>query len=397
MKAGHMRDAILILNAGSSSIKLTLFDLDLTRRLSGIADGIGGASRLRIGGDTHALDLPDHAAALKAVFEGLSAQGVALEDLCAVGHRVVHGGSRLTSPRRITQETRAEIAACIPLAPLHNPHNLAAINSVSDLAPDLPQFASFDTSFHGTVPRVAALYGLPPEYAERGIRRYGFHGLSYSALVRNLPELTGMPLPGRILACHLGNGASLCAVRDGKSVATTMGYSPLEGLTMGTRAGSIDANAVLRLVEEEGLEPTRRLLNHASGLAGLSGLSSDMRALMQDDRAESVFAIAHFCYWAARHGGSMVAAMGGCDAIVFTGGIGENAPGVRATILDHLRWLGVEVDAERNGKNELRLHSDASVLEAWTIPADEEREIARDALRLLQENREFQPGGSGRR
>ena len=385
MTAGPMRDAILILNAGSSSIKLTLFDRGLTRRLSGIADGIGGASRLRIGEETHAPDLPDHAAALKAVFDGLSAQGVALDDLCAVGHRVVHGGTRLTSPRRITEETRAQIAACIPLAPLHNPHNLAAIDSVCELAPGLPQFASFDTSFHGTVPRVAALYGLPPEYAARGIRRYGFHGLSYSALVRNLPELTGSPLPGRILACHLGNGASLCAVRDGISVATTMGYSPLEGLTMGTRAGSIDANAVLRLVEEEGLEPTRRLLNHASGLAGLSGLSSDMRMLLQDDGPESAFAVSHFCYWAARHGGSMAAAMGGCDAVVFTGGIGENAPAVRAAILEHLGWLGIEIDRERNEGNAPRLHSDGSGVEVWVIPADEEREIARDALRLLGE------------
>jgi acetate kinase len=386
-----MRDAILILNAGSSSIKLTLFDGDLTQRLTGMADGIGGTSRLRIGEASAARDLPDHPAALKAVFEGLSAQGVALDDLRAVGHRVVHGGSLLTAPRRITPETRAEIAACIPLAPLHNPHNLAAIDSVAQLAPDLPQFASFDTSFHGTMPVVAASYALPLDYSERGIRRYGFHGLSYSALVRNLPELTGRPVPARLLACHLGNGASLCAIREGRSVATTMGYSPLEGLTMGTRSGSIDPNAVLRLVEDEGLEATRRLLNHGSGLLGLSGLSSDMRTLTRDDRPESAFAIAHFCYWAARHAGSMAAAMGGCDAIVFTGGIGENAAGARGAILDHLRWLGVEVDEERNAGNGPRLHAEGSQVEAWVIAADEEREIARDALRLLRQDRTPEP------
>ena len=179
------------------------------------------------------------------------------------------------------------------------------------------------------MPPVAAEYALPPDYAARGIRRYGFHGLSYSALVRNLPEITGAPLPARVLACHLGNGASLCAIRNGQSADTTMGYSPLEGLTMGTRSGNIDANAVLRLVEEDGLEATRRLLNHDAGLLGLSGLSADMRALTDDGGARSAFAVAHFCYAVARQGAGMAAAMGGCDAIVFTGGIGENAGAVR--------------------------------------------------------------------
>jgi acetate kinase len=377
-------DTVLVLNAGSSSIKLTLFDTDLTLRLSGMADGIGGASRLRLGDDARALDLPDHTAALEAVLQGLAERGVALGALRAVGHRVVHGGSLLTGPRRIDAATRDAIAACIPLAPLHNPHNLAAIDSIARLAPGLPQFASFDTSFHRTMPEVAARYALPPAYAERGIRRFGFHGLSYSALVRNLPEVSGTPLPSRLLACHLGNGASLCAIRDGRSVDTTMGYSPLEGLTMGTRAGNIDANAVLRLVEEEGVEATRRLLNHGSGLLGLSGLSSDMRALTADAGAESAFAVAHFCYTAARQGAGMVAAMGGCDAVVFTGGIGENAPDIRAAILDRLAWLGIAIDPDRNSRNGPRLHADGSAVAVWVIRADEEREIARDALGLLR-------------
>jgi len=380
-----MRDTLLVLNAGSSSIKLTLFDMDLNQRLSGVADGIGGTSRLRLAEDTQALDLPDHTAALKAVLDGLSRHGVALDSLAGVGHRVVHGGTLLTEPRRITEATREDIAACIPLAPLHNPHNLAAIDSIARLAPDLPQFASFDTSFHRTMPPVAAEYALPPDYAARGIRRYGFHGLSYSALVRNLPEITGAPLPARVLACHLGNGASLCAIRNGQSADTTMGYSPLEGLTMGTRSGNIDANAVLRLVEEDGLEATRRLLNHDAGLLGLSGLSADMRALTDDGGARSAFAVAHFCYAVARQGAGMAAAMGGCDAIVFTGGIGENAGAVRTAILDRLRWLGVETDPDRNAGNGPRLHADGSRIEAWVVAADEEREIARDALGLLRE------------
>lgn len=376
-------DTLLVLNAGSSSIRLTLFDRALNRRLTGMAEGIGGAARLRLEHETQARALSDHTAALQAVLEGLAARGVALDALCAVGHRVVHGGTRLTGPRRITPETRDEIAACIPLAPLHNAHNLAAIDSITRLAPHLPQFASFDTSFHRTMPEVAARYALPADYAARGIRRYGFHGLSYSALVRTLPGITGAPLPARVLACHLGNGASICAIREGRSVDTTMGYSPLEGLTMGTRVGSIDANAVLRLVEEDGLEPTRRLLNHEAGLLGLSGLSSDMRALLDDGGPDCAFAVAHFCTAAARQGAGMVAAMGGCDAIVFTGGIGENAPQVRAAILEHLSWLGVEIDTERNHRNAPRLHADTSRVEAWAVPADEEREIARDALALL--------------
>lgn len=378
-----MQGPVLVLNAGSSSIKLTLFNPDMRVTLTGIADGIGGAGRLRLGDDAHSLALADHAAALQAVFAALAARGVTLSGLGAVGHRVVHGGQALTAPARITPQVRAGIAACIPLAPLHNPHQLAAIDAISELAPDVPQVASFDTAFHSTNPELATLYALPRAYAARGIRRYGFHGLSYAALVRNFADVTGRPLPKRLLACHLGNGASLCAIRDGQSVATTMGYSPLEGLTMGTRAGSIDANAVLRLVEEEGLEATRRLLNHGAGLLGLSGHSADMRALSEDDSADSAFAVAHFSYWAARHAGSMIAAMGGCDAIVFTGGIGENARAVRAAILGHLGWLGVRVDDARNRQGDPALHQEDAGVTAWVIAADEEREIALNARAVL--------------
>ncbi|WP_071795997.1 acetate/propionate family kinase [Natronohydrobacter thiooxidans] len=377
-----MDKPILILNAGSSSIKLTLFDPDLRRILTGAADAIGGAATLRLGDRRSTTPMPDHASALKAILEALAGQGVTLDALGAVGHRVVHGGTDLTRPTRITPATRDAIKACIPLAPLHNPHNLAAIDAITELAPDLPQVACFDTAFHATNPDLATRYALPPEITAQGIRRYGFHGLSYAALTRRLPQLAGH-LPRRLLACHLGNGASLCAIRGGQSVATTMGYSPLEGLTMGTRSGSIDGNAVLHLAEERGIAETRQLLNHQSGLLGLSGLSADMRSLSEAGTDSARFAIDHFCYWAARHAGSLIAAMGGLDAIVFTGGIGENAREVRAGIVAHLGWLGAELDPARNAENGPRLHAEGARVALWVIPADEEGEIARGVLGVL--------------
>lgn len=374
---------ILVLNAGSSSIKFAVFDADLTPRHTGIAAGIGGQSFLQIGTDRTALPLIDHRAALSAVLGALTRAGVTTDTLRAAAHRVVHGGRKLTAPVRITPQVRAEIAACSPLAPLHNPHNLAAIDTLAELAPELPQFASFDTSFHATNPDVATRYAIPKMMETAGIRRYGFHGLSYASLVHCLPALSGQPLPSRLLAFHLGNGASLAAIKNGQSIATTMGYSPLDGLTMGTRSGGIDANAVLRLVEENGLERTKAILNHESGLLGLSGGKSDMRNLMLDHSADSDFAIQHFCYWSLRHAGSLIAAMEGVDAIAFTGGIGENALGVRAQILRGLEWLGVRLDPDANHRGRARLHAQSSKVAVWIVPAREEEMIARDALSLM--------------
>lgn len=374
---------ILVLNAGSSSIKFALFESALTETQSGIAESIGGASRLRVGADVQAAPFADHAAALEAILDALSARGITPDALRAVGHRVVHGGTRLTGPMRVTDAVQAEIANCTPLAPLHNPHNLAPMQALSRLAPNLPQFASFDTSFHATNPDVATRYAIPKIVETKGIRRYGFHGLSYASLVQRLPDISGQALPRRLLAFHLGNGASLCAIRDGQSIATTMGYSPLDGLTMGTRSGGIDANAVLRLVEDNGLARTKAILNHESGLLGLSGGKSDMRKLMLDPSEDSAFAVDHFCYWTLRHAGSLMAALEGVDAIAFTGGIGENAKEVRARILRGLRWAGVAVDAEANDRNEARLHSATSQVAVWIVQAEEERQIAMDAVQLL--------------
>ncbi|MGB1035324.1 MAG: acetate/propionate family kinase, partial [Primorskyibacter sp.] len=276
---------ILVLNAGSSSIKFAVFDGDLKEHITGIAEGIGGASSLKMGQDRKDMPFVDHTSALRAILAGLKARDFGPDKLMAAAHRVVHGGIKLTAPVRINDDVMSVIETCTPLAPLHNPHNLAAIRELQQLAPDLPQFASFDTAFHASNPKVATRYAIPRVEETKGIRRYGFHGLSYDSLVQALPVVSDAPLPSRLLAFHLGNGASLCAIRNGESVATTMGYSPLDGLTMGTRSGGIDANAVLRLVEDNGLERTKAILNHESGLLGLSGGKSDMRRLMVDHSA----------------------------------------------------------------------------------------------------------------
>src|SRR6056297_1103916 len=375
---------ILVLNAGSSSIKFALFDQKQNETAGGIAESIGGASRLRVGDQTTEARFADHADALDAILGALAAQDVTPERLRAVAHRVVHGGDRLTGPVRVTDAVQQEIAKCTPLAPLHNPHNLAPMRTFARIAPDVPQFASFDTSFHAANPEVATRYAIPKMVETQGIRRYGFHGLSYASLVRRLPEVSGTDLPSRLLAFHLGNGASLCAMRNGQSIATTMGYSPLDGLTMGTRSGGIDANAILRLVEDNGLERTKAILNHESGLLGLSGGKSDMRKLMLDHTADSDFAIEHFCYWSLRHAGSLIAALEGVDAIAFTGGIGENAVGVRARILRGLEWIGVRMDPDANHGRKARLHAESSKVAVWVIPAEEERTIAMDAVQCLE-------------
>lgn len=377
--------AILVLNAGSSSIKFAVFDADLHVQTSGLAAEIGGASFLERDGVRVQTPFVDHQSALRAIIADLGKAGFDVATFRAAAHRVVHGGRKLVAPARVTDEVISEIQNCTPLAPLHNPHNLSAILALRALAPELPQFVSFDTAFHATNPDVATRYAIPRLMETKGIRRYGFHGLSYASLVERLPEASGAPLPSRLLAFHLGNGASVCAIKNGKSIATTMGYSPLDGLTMGTRSGGIDANAVLRLVEENGLERTKSILNHESGLLGLSGGKSDMRKLMLDPSADSAFAIEHFCYWTVRHAGSLIAIMEGVDAVAFTGGIGENATKVRAEICRALEWLGLVLDPDRNANGEARLHADTSKVAVWLVPAEEERMIAEDARRILEE------------
>jgi len=374
---------ILVLNAGSSSIKFALFDDALVRRLDGAAKELGGDSALEIAGQTQRLDLADHAAALGAILTAMDHKGAPLTGIAAAGHRVVHGGETLNTPVQICAQTLEAIRACTPLAPLHNPHSVAAIEALQACAPTVPQFASFDTGFHATNPTIATTYALPAADRDAGIRRYGFHGLSYCGLVRRLPEILGASVPTRVLALHLGNGASIAAIRDGRSVATSMGYSPVSGLTMGTRVGEIDANAVLQMVDRHGREGAADVLNAKSGLAGLSGGMSDMRRLLNDPSPEATFAVDHFVHWAIRQAGSLIAAMGGVDCVVFTGGIGEHAAPVRGAIMEGLAWLGLEHDPDANAQNATRLSMPTSRIEAWIVAADEERVIAQDAQTLL--------------
>jgi acetate kinase len=291
--------------------------------------------------------------------QGLAEMGLTPAQLAGAAHRVVHGGQGLTNTLRVTADVLAGIRACIPLAPLHNPANLMAIEALARLAPDLTQYASFDTGFHATNPEVATRYALPASASDLGLRRYGFHGISYASLVRKLRDAGD--LPPRVLGLHLGNGASLCAILNGRSVATTMGYSPVSGLTMGTRSGDIDANAVLKLAQVHGVDGASQILNRASGLLGLGGVA-DMRALHAAGSPEAGFAIDHFVYWATRHAGSMIAAMGGVDLLAFTGGIGENDTVVRDSITQGLAWAGAP--------------------RAMVVPAEEEKQIAIDALAL---------------
>lgn len=355
----------LIVNAGSSSLKLKLFDGDRE-----VAKAFVG----EIGPDGHRA----------AMVEGLAQAGVSFDRLTAAAHRVVHGGADLTATCRVTPGVIRQIEACVPLAPLHNPANLVGLRALAELAPELPQYAAFDTAFHATNPPVATTYALPKAERDRGLRRYGFHGISYAALVRIL-KARG-ELPKRLLACHLGNGCSLAAILDGRSVATTMGYSPLDGLTMGTRTGGIDGNAVLRLAVLHGLEGAARILNRESGLLGLAG-ASDMRALHAAGTAEARFALQHFAYWAVRHAGSMVAAMGGLDTVVFTGGIGENDAWMRAEILSGLGFMGVSLDPDANARNDAHVHQATSRVAILLVPADEERQIALEAQAVRAEER----------
>lgn len=351
---------MLVLNAGSSSLKFALFDPDLAQALSGQVSEIGGAARLEVDGRDDPADAPDHDAATALVLDLLRDRGHPATALSAAAHRVVHGGTAFIGTVRVTPDVVAAIEAQIPLAPLHNPHNLAPIHALTALAPDLPQVAGFDTAFHAMIPDLSRTYALPADDRAAGLCRYGFHGISYAGLTEALRAAGD--LPARLLALHLGNGASLCAIRDGRSVATSMGYSPVAGLTMGTRSGDVDPIAVLDMARRHGIDGAAERLNRRSGLLALGG-HSDMRALAAAGTPEAAFARAHFAHWAIRHAGSAIAAMGGLDAIAFTGGIGENDAGMRQAIVDGLAFLG-----------DVPVH---------VVPAEEERTLARDATTLL--------------
>ena len=379
-----MKDAagprVLVLNAGSSSLKFALFERGSSLH-RGQVEGIGTKPRFLIDG-AGARELPastDHAAALSGLLAVLAERGITIDSIAACGHRIVHGGARFVAPMIVDDAHLEELNALRALAPLHNRYGLDAIDAMRGVAPALPQVACFDTAFHATMPDVASRFALPEEFHEAGFRRFGFHGLNFEHVTAVLAGKGGGKPPSRLLIFHLGNGCSIAAVRDGRSVATTMGYSTLDGLVMGTRCGAIDPGLLLSLQRDRGLsvEALEELLYRRSGLLGLSGRSSDMRELERIDDAACRRAIEHFCYWAARHAGSLVVALGGLDAIAFTGGIGVGSASVRGRIVEHLSWLGLTIDAERNRRNEMSIASPGATLPIWLIEANEELAILR--------------------
>ena len=387
-------EVVLVLNAGSSSVKFCAFAHScngLERGLHGQVSGIGTAPYLvaRKGGDLIANrslggDALSHADALGILVDFLRGELHGAR-IVGVGHRVVHGGLEFMTPTRVSQETLLRLERYVRLAPLHQSHNLAAIRLMLQQLPDVPEIACFDTAFHRTIPEVAQLFALPPRFAEAGVRRYGFHGLSYEYVATVLPAIDARAAAGRTVVFHLGNGASMCAMQACRSVATTMGFTAVEGLPMGTRSGSLDPGVLLFLFDEFGLSvrEIERLLYHESGLLGMSGLSSDMRELLASDEAAARMAVDVFVYRARRELGSLAAALGGLDAIVFTAGIGENQPEVRRRISADAGWLGVEIDEEANARGAQRISAPGSRVAAYVLPADEELMIARHVGALL--------------
>jgi len=391
-----MSDAIAVLNAGSSSIKYSLFllkgkELELTLR--GQAEGIYTQPRF-VAKD----------AAGKVQHEKSWGEGVELghegaldylipyvrehlgdHNLAAIGHRVVHGGMQYAKPVRMDRWILDALREFVPLAPLHQPHNLSPIELIMQRLPAMPQVACFDTAFHRSNPEVAQMFALPAKFHEEGVRRYGFHGLSYEYIASVLPQVDGRAAQGRTVVLHLGNGASMCAIANGRSVASTMGFTAVDGLPMGTRCGSIDPGVILYLMDQRGMDvrAIEKLVYSQSGLLGVSGISSDMRALLASADPRARTAIDLYAYRIRRELGSLAAALGGLDAIVFTAGIGEHAAPIRQRVCEDAAWLGVELDAAANTKGGPRISTAASRVQAWVVPTNEELMIARHTRAVI--------------
>ncbi len=431
-----MSEALLILNAGSSSLKFSVFrdsdppDLLLRGQLESLLTEPRFVARDAAGNvlDEHtwpAGSTLGHQGAIEFLFDwGRRGRSRTRESsdrslttsatnplgelrLAAAGHRVVHGGTKFTQPVRVDDGVLTDLESLVPLAPLHQPHNVAAIRAVANHAPALPQVACFDTSFHRTQPAVAQQFAIPRKLTELGIQRYGFHGLSYEYIASQLPQVASqdtnptreqgqaktsltrrVSLMDRTIVAHLGNGASLCAMRGGVSVATTMGFTPLDGLPMGTRCGAIDPGVLFYLMNQHGLDAhaLERLLTNESGLLGVSGISSDMRTLLEREATDphAAEAIELFVYRIAREIGSLAAALGGLDAIVFTGGIGEHAPSIRDRVCRAVNWLGLDFDDVNNEQGGPRISRESSRVSAWVIPTNEELMIAQHTQHLLK-------------
>jgi acetate kinase len=391
-----MQDAILVLNAGSSSIKFSLFvaegeDLmpDVHGQIEGLythprfaaKDAAGELAGERSWGEGTRLG---HNDALEYLATFLREE---LRDLrlLGVGHRVVHGGLDYTQPVLVDRKVLADLERFVPLAPLHQPHNLTPIRLLLQRRPEMPQVACFDTAFHSTNPAIARMFALPGELTDAGVWRYGFHGLSYEYIAAALPRFDARAATGRAVVLHLGNGASMCALEGGKSIASTMGFTAVEGLPMGTRCGSLDPGVILYLMDQRGMNARdiEQLIYHQSGLLGVSGISSDMRTLLARDEPRAKLAIDLYCYRIRRELGSLTAALGGLDAIVFTAGIGENSTEIRERVCRDAAWLGLEPDAGANESGGPCISQASGRVSAWTIPTNEELMIARHTQRVL--------------
>jgi acetate kinase len=388
--------SVLVLNAGSSSLKFTVYR-QMTAAggevaASGQIEGIGTAPHFSaqdgagnpLANDRLDARVTDAAAALDSLSQWLQSHFGGMRML-GVGHRVVHGGPRHQQPTRVTASVLGELRALAPLAPLHQPHNLDAIEAVAARLPGVPQVACFDTSFHRGQPAVAELVPLPAEIRARGVQRYGFHGLSYEYIASVLPQVAPAVANGRVIVAHLGSGASLCALRERRSVDCTMGFTALDGLCMGTRPGALDPGVVLYLFQELGMSArdVESLLYQKSGLLGISGVSNDMRDLLVSDAPAARLAVDYFVYRAAKEIGALSAALGGIDALVFTAGIGEKSAHIRRRICEASAWLGIELDAAANDAARPGITRAGSRVSAWTIPTNEELMIARHTGALL--------------
>ena len=392
-----MTGAIVVVNAGSSSLKFCVYfhrAHGLEPALRGQVESIHTEPRFKArdagGAERGTKTWPKGTAlgqegALHHIVDFVRSQ-LPDEPLLAVGHRVVHGGMEFAAPVRMDADVLARLEAFIPLAPLHQPHNLAPIRALLAARPDLPQIACFDTAFHRAIPEIAQMFALPHALHIEGVRRFGFHGLSYEYIASRLPHFDPVAASGRTVVLHLGNGASMCAMRAGRSVASTMGFTAVDGLPMGTRCGSIDPGVILYLMDERGLDARaiEKMIYNESGLLGVSGVSSDMRTLLASAEPGAQRAVDLYVYRIGRELGSLAAALGGLDAIVFTGGIGENSTVIRERVCRNAEWLGVDLDPEANDAGGPCISTVGSRTRAWTVPTDEELMIARHTLSTLE-------------
>jgi acetate kinase len=382
-----------VINAGSSSLKFSIYEGE-KRVIAGNVDGFGvrpNAIATDANGDPIAP--PDFASSIPAspseVLPSIlpwARRHLGTRRLSALGHRVVHGGMRHSKPAGVTPELLAELEALVPLAPLHQPHNIAPIRTAMEIHPELPQVACFDTAFHRTAPELEQAFALPYVLYDEGVRRYGFHGLSYEYIASILPERAPEIAEGRVIVAHLGNGCSACAMQARRSIATTMGFTALDGIPMGTRCGALDPGVLLHLLQQKAMtaDALVDLLYRRSGMLGLSGVSSDFRELLASGEPRAHFAINLFCYNIARHIGSLAAALDGLDALVFSAGVGENAAAIRDKICRACAWLGLELDAAANNQHQTRISTPSSRVAAFVIRTDENLMIARHARALIR-------------